>query len=76
MTEYINMDSFGQDCPANWETIADYLNAQIDALSDITDPDTGDITPDGREAIDAIWTAYWDAYHSGTLPADAPAPII
>jgi uncharacterized protein (DUF2236 family) len=68
---HITMDSFGSDCPANWEEIADYLNAIIDNLPDITDPDTGNLTPDGREQIDTLW----EQYCAGELP-DAPAPIM
>lgn len=29
----ITMDSFGQDCPGNWEEIADALNAILDNLA-------------------------------------------
>lgn len=67
---HITMDSFGPTCPSNWEDIADHLNAIIDDLPDITDPDTGDLTPEGREKIDALW----EAYCAGDLP-DAPAPV-
>ena len=67
---HITMDSFGDTCPANWEEIADHLNAIIDATPDITDPDTGDLTFEGREKIDALW----EAYCAGDLP-DAPAPV-
>jgi hypothetical protein len=64
------MDSFGQECPANWEEIANYLNNIIDSM-DITDPDTGDITLDGREALVDLW----ERYCAGDMP-DAPAPIM
>jgi hypothetical protein len=64
------MDSFGQECPANWEEIANYLNNIIDSM-DITDPDTGDITLDGREALADLW----ERYCAGDMP-DAPAPIM
>ena len=63
-----NMESFGQDCPRNWEEIAAYLNDQIDGL----DPD--DL--DDRDKINAIWEDYWSAYHAHELPDDAPAPIL
>lgn len=29
---YVDMDSFGQDCPDNWEEIAQALNNEIDKL--------------------------------------------
>lgn len=67
---HYDMDSFGQDCPSNWEEIANYLNAQIDAMPNITDPDTGDLTTEGREQIATLWERYCD----GELP-DAPAPV-
>jgi len=67
---HITMDSFGDFCPANWEEIANHLNAIIDAMPDITDPDTGELTAEGREKIDALW----EAYCAGDLP-DAPAPV-
>lgn len=67
---HITMDSFGQTCPTNWEAIADHLNAIIDATPDIIDPDTGDVTPEGREQVNAIW----ERYCSGDMP-EAPAPV-
>lgn len=73
MDYHITMESFGQDCPRNWDEIADYLNSQIDSLSDITD-EFDELTPDGREQIDAIWNRYWNDYHSGTMPEGAPVP--
>ena len=74
-TEYhITMDSFGQDCPTNWEEIAEYLNDKIDALEDITD-DTGALTPEGRDLVDAIWEDYCNACSSGSIPAGAPVPF-
>lgn len=71
---YITMDSFGQECPKNWEEIADYLNNIIDGTEGITDDD-GELTQDGKEKIDEIWENYWSAYHSGELK-DAPVPIV
>lgn len=67
---HITIDSFGQECPKNWEEIADYMNQQIDELDDFEDK------RDLRDAIDEIWENYWSAYHSGTLPNDAPIPTI
>ena len=68
---HITMDSFGQTCPINWEEIADYLNNIIDTTPDIIDPDTGDITTEGREALADLW----ERYCSGDMPG-APAPIM
>ena len=67
---HITMDSFGQECPENWEEIADYLNEIIDSMDGITD-EIGELTPEGREQIDALW----EQYCAGELP-DAPAPIM
>lgn len=72
---YFDMDSFGQDCPMNWEQIADYLNSIIEDMEGITD-EFGEVTPDGREQIDNVWENYWGDYHSGTLPENAPVPVI
>ena len=66
---HITMNSFGSECPTNWEEIADYLNGILDATPDITDAD-GDLTTDGREKVDAIW----ETYCAGDMP-DAPAPV-
>lgn len=66
---HITMDSFGQDCPNNWEEIADYLNSIIDSMDGITD-ENGELTLDGREKIDTIW----ETYCSGDMP-EAPKPI-
>ncbi len=67
---HITMDSFGQDCPANWEQIAAYLNSIIDSMDGITD-ENGELTPDGREQIDTLW----EQYCAGDLHG-APAPIM
>ena len=56
----ITMDSFGDTCPANWEEIADYLNALIDEIPD---------DEDKRDKVDALW----EVFCSGDLP-DAPKP--
>lgn len=66
---HITMDSFGQDCPANWEEIADHLNGIIDEM-DVTD-EYGELTGEGRERINALW----EKYCAGELEG-APAPIM
>lgn len=65
--EYITMESFGQDCPRNWEEIADYLNDIIDGMS-VTDED-GELTTEGREKIANLW----ERYCAGELEG-APVP--
>lgn len=77
MTNYhINEDSFGSDCPTNWEEIADFLNSLIDRALDQTpgayDPgydDTG-LSADGHEIVNDIW----DRFCSRNIP-DAPKCI-
>lgn len=59
-----NMNSFGSNCPMNWEEIADYLNA---LLNEKTTDDMDEI--DIRELSDSIW----EAYCAGDLDG-APAP--
>ena len=66
---HITMDSFGQDCPANWEEIAEYLNGIIDEM-DVTDED-GELTGEGRDQIDSLWERYCTGEIEG-----APTPIM
>ena len=47
MKEYFTMDSFGSDCPANWEAICEFLNKKAAA---IIGPDD-----DEHEAVEKIW---------------------
>lgn len=68
MDWHINMDSFGDTCPSNWEEIADYLNAIIEAKEDLFED--GELTRDGRDFIEQLW----EQYCSGDLP-DAPKPV-
>lgn len=67
MTEYYNMDSFGADCPLNWEEIAAYLNEAVENMGDGIFDEFGDLTLDGSVRVEALWEAYW----AGDLP-DAP----
>lgn len=48
MKNYINMDSFGSDCPTNWEEIADFLNDIIRK--------TG--IEDDHDAVNDLWEQY------------------
>ena len=69
---YVNMDSFGAMCPANWEEIADCLNDIIDGyIDELTATDAlGFETLDEaelRERCDRLW----EDYCGGRLP-DAP----
>lgn len=58
----ITMESFGSECPMNWEEIANYLNDKIDELENtIEDED------ELNEALDQLW----EDYCNGDMP-DAP----
>ena len=59
-TNYVTMDSFGSDCPSNWEEIALALNAIIDEHGIVDD----------TEACNQLW----EDYCSGDL-ADVPEAI-
>lgn len=54
---HINMDSFGSDCPANWQEIANYLNECIDAIID-SYGDDAEYSPDCRDEIANLWERY------------------
>lgn len=64
---HITMESFGDNCPMNWEEIADWLNERIDAMN-VTDED-GELTREGMERISDLW----ERYCAGELEG-APAP--
>lgn len=77
MTNYhITEDTFGSDCPTNWEEIADFLNALIDSTLDQTPGaydlgyDDSGLSADGHDIVDSIW----ERYCSGDMP-DAPAAV-
>ena len=59
-TYYITCESFGSDCPTNWEEIASALNSIIDDRN----------ISDDRDAVDALW----EEFCCGDL-ADVPAPV-
>lgn len=61
---HCNMDSFGQDCPMNWEDIAAALNAEIDKL-----PYNGD-----KNAFADAVADLWERYCAGELEG-MPKPV-
>ena len=73
---HVTEDSFGSECPSNWEEISDYLNAAIDlALEqdpDYFDPgyDDSGLSAEGYEVVNNIW----ERFCAGGFP-DAPAPV-
>ena len=82
MTQYINMDSFGSNCPENWEEIADYLNDKIsDALEDLGDDaycpgycDNG-LSADGNEVLSSVWEAYCNGEYPDCPEAEYSEPM-
>lgn len=50
----ITMDSFGSECPSNWEEIANFLNALIEERGIEDDP----------EELDQLW----EDYCNGDIP--------
>ena len=69
----VDMDSFGADCPRNWEEIAEFLNdlTRRELVAAGEDPDRGyDPTPEGRDIAESIW----ERFCSGEL-AECPEPI-
>lgn len=50
MKKYINAESFGADCPENWEEYAEEINAVINEMY-------GEDADD--ETVNEIWDAYW-----------------
>ncbi len=50
----ITMDSFGSECPENWEEIADFLNALIEERGIENDPDE--------------LNRLWEDYCNGDIP--------
>ena len=65
---HVTMDSFGSDCPSNWEEIAAYLNDKIDYALSVYGPDVSD--PDCYDALCSVW----EAYCNGDYP-DAPQAV-
>lgn len=70
MKAYITVDSFGSECPDNWQEIADWLNELLAIRVHESD--------DPREVkmkIDTIWDGYWRFYHAGALQEYEPKPV-
>ena len=72
---HYNMESFGSNCPDNWQEICTYLNSKLDSVLSM-DPDNFDssnpdgLSDDGREIVAKIWNEYcMEQYH------DAPVPV-
>ena len=61
--KYITADSFGSECPKNWEKIADYLNDKINWMCYLFNDDPKETTDD-----------YWERFCRGELP-ECPKPV-
>ena len=66
MERYFTADSFGSECPVNWEEICDALNALAEERDLLNNPECD---PDKDDALRQIW----EDYFNGDLP-DIPAP--
>lgn len=66
MTYNFKAESFGSDCPSNWEAICDYLNAVLCERMEAID------TTDER-AVRDLMDGLWETYCGGELDG-APAP--
>ena len=64
----VNMDSFGDNCPTNWEEIAAFLNPMIEKVID----ELGDEAEDWE--IQDETNKIWDAFCNGEIK-DCPEPI-
>lgn len=65
----ITADSFGSDCPSNWEELADYMNGVAAMrLERLRNERQGELDP--REESD-VYDEVWEAFFDGEF-ADAP----
>lgn len=55
MNYHFNAESFGSDCPENWESICEVLNAILDEYIETTGQDNARV-------IDAYKNDLWDWY--------------
>lgn len=60
MNNYITVESFGSECPTNWEEIAAFLNNIIDERG----------IADDHSAVNDLWEDYWNGQLS-----DAPEAV-
>lgn len=60
MTNYITVESFGSEIPANWEQIATYLNEIIDRRGIAED----------HAAVNELWESYWNGEIPGAPEAE------
>lgn len=70
MFKMFDMDSFGADCPENWEEIASYLNDAVENMGDEIFDEFGELTLEGRDQVDDLW----ERYCAGDIE-DAPKPV-
>ena len=64
----ITVESFGAECPRNWQEIADALNARLEEMGV---PENGEMDPETYDA----YCALWEDYCAGKLE-NVPAPAL
>ena len=75
-THEITMDSFGSDCPANWEEIASYLNDIIETyVEELTTTDNLGMEEIDEDELRRRIDDLWECYCAGDLEG-APAPVM
>lgn len=62
----VTVESFGDTVPENWQEIAAYLNAKLDALGI---PEDGEMPQEAYDQYAAVWERYWNGDYE-----DAPMP--
>lgn len=71
MDELITMDSFGWNCPDNWQEIAEALNEIIlSRLPGGIFDDFGELTGMGQDVMDEVWSEFCNETLDGV-----PKPI-
>lgn len=65
---HITMESFGAECPMNWQEIANFLNDKIDELVEETDSEY-----ELQYRLRRLWDDYCDGKINGApIPSDEP----
>ena len=59
-------DSFGSECPDNWEEVADYLNSKIAERFDELEKENAD-DDEYRYEADAIWENYCNGEYDAEI---------
>lgn len=68
---HLTVDSFGSDCPNNWQEIAAFLNAKIDERIMAAHLTPEELEEEGRNIANDVW----DDFGAGLFDGECPAPI-